>query len=84
MAPFHGHFLQPRWNWGRWRLRQRHVDQLLNGTSGMGKIDVESAEKHKCKPELHEHDRGQRISALPRPNDLLALRVGGHLSPLTT
>jgi hypothetical protein len=60
--------VQGRRRW-RWRFRQGDVDQPLHDIDGAGYVDVKAAEQRDGEPRLNEYNRGERISALPRPYD---------------
>ena len=44
----------------------------------MTDINVQAAQQGDRKGCLNSDDRGERINALPRPNDVFMLCVGGH------
>jgi hypothetical protein len=60
---------RPRWRLNQQRrLGQGDVNQALDHLAWPGDINVKAAQQDKSEPKLNENDRGERISALPRPH----------------
>jgi hypothetical protein len=68
----------------RRRLRQGDIDQPLGNVAWVPEIDAQAAQQHRPERKLNEPDRGERIGALPRPDNFFMLRVSGNRLPAST
>ncbi len=62
----------------RRRFGERNLDQLLNTIDRMLEVDLQSRQQRKTDERLNRDDRGERLNALPRPCQVIALSVSGN------
>ena len=63
---------------------QRDFDQPLDRIRGARELDAKAREDDETQHQLNEYDRGERISALPRPHHSFMLCISGHRSARLT
>jgi hypothetical protein len=63
--------------------RQRYFDQSLDHVGPPDDRNSQARQQRKAEHCLNKDDRGERISALPRPHSSFTFGVSGHVSPLS-
>ena len=76
-----GRWSDRRRRWRGRRLGQRDFDQPLDGSGRVRELNAQSRQQDETQHQLNDHDRGKRISALPRPRRSCVLGISGHQTP---
>ncbi len=68
----------------RRRLYKRDFYQPLDRVRGARELNAKASQDNETQDQLNEYDRGERVSALPRPHHSFMLCISGHRSARLT